>query len=239
MRHQFKIHSTGGSELAETKAVFFDWMGTVAHPEPDRHELFSQLARELGVELSPQSLLRGVMEADTRVPEGAPPRYAEGKDEAPFLRWWEVLLARVEGTVPKDIRLEITRRTAKQVREATWVLYDDVLPAMKALKEKGLALGLISNMYLGRAGLDPFLNVVITAKDVGAGKPDPLIFRAALKRAGVAAKAAIYVGDQYELDVVGARKAGIRPILIDRYDLITETPDCPVIQSLSEVLGFI
>jgi len=214
-------------------------MGTVAHPEPDRHELFSRLAREFGVELPPQGLIRGIMEADMRVPEGAPPRYAEGKDETPFLRWWEVLLAQVEGTVPRDIRLEITKRAAKQVREATWVLYDDVLPAMKALKEKGLVLGLISNMYLGRAGLEPFLNVVVTAKDIGVGKPDPLIFRAALKQAKVAAKAAIYVGDQYELDVVGARKVGIRPILIDRYGIITETLDCPVIHSLSEVLGFV
>jgi putative hydrolase of the HAD superfamily len=239
MRHHLKIATMGESELAEIKAVFFDWMGTVAHPEPDRHELFSQLARELGAELSPQSLIRGVVEADTRVPEGAPPRYAEDKDKAPFLRWWEVLLAQTGGTVPRDIRLEITRRAAKQVREATWVLYDDVLPAMKALKKKGLVLGLISNMYLGRAGLDPFLNVVVTPKDVGASKPDPLIFRAALKRAGVAAEAAIYVGDQYELDAVGARRAGIRPILIDRYGLITETLDCLVIQNLSEVLGLV
>ena len=223
--------------MAEIKAVFFDWMGTVAHPEPDRHELFSQLARELGVELSPQSLIRGVVEADTRVPEGAPPRYAEG--DRLSVGTEDGVLARVGGTVPRDIRLEITRRAARQVREATWVLYDDVLPVMKALKEKGLVLGLISNMYLGRAGLDPFLNVVVTPKDVGASKPDPLIFRAALKRAGVAAKAAVYVGDQYELDVVGARKVGVRPILIDRYGIITETLDCPVIQSLSEVLGFV
>jgi HAD superfamily hydrolase (TIGR01509 family) len=225
--------------VTETKAVFFDWMGTLAHPEPDRHELFSQLARELGFELSPQRLLRGVMEADTRVPEGAPPRYAEGKDETPFLRWWEVLLAQAGATIPKDVRLEITRRAGRHVREAAWVLYDDVLPAIKAIKEKGLRLGLISNMYLGRAGLDAFLDVVVTAKDVGASKPDPLIFRAALKQAGVTASEAVYVGDQYELDAVGARKAGIRPVLIDRYGIVSETVDCPVIQSLPEVLGFL
>ncbi len=114
-----------------------------------------------------------------------------------FFSWWEVLLAQVGGILPKDIRLEITKCAAKQVRQATWVLYNDVLTTMKTLKEKGLVLGVISNMYLGRAGLDPFLNVVVIPKDVGATKPDSLIFRAALKRAGVAAKAAIYLGDQY------------------------------------------
>jgi putative hydrolase of the HAD superfamily len=226
-------------QVTETKAVFFDWMGTVAHPEPDRDEMFSQFAREMGVELSPQSLMRGVAEADAQVPEGAPPRFAEGKDETPFLRWWDVLLARVGSTVPKGIRLEITKRAARQVREATWVLYDDVLPAVKALKGKGLVLGLISNMRLGRAGLDPFLDVVVTPDDAGAAKPDPLIFRAALKRAGVTAEATVYIGDQYQLDVVGARKAGIRAILIDRYGIATETPDCPVIKSFSEILGFV
>ena len=61
----------------------------------------------------------------------------------------------------------------------------------------------------------------------------------ALERAGVRASEAVYVGDQYETDVVGARGGGINPVLIDRYDLLTKVSDCPRIHSLTELLNTI
>ena len=48
---------------------------------------------------------------------------------------------------------------------------------------------------------------------------------------------AVHVGDQYELDVVGARGVGITPILIDRYNVYPENTDCPHIHNLSEVVN--
>lgn len=57
------------------KAVFFDWLNTIAHAEPDRHVLFSQIAKELGTNLPSQRLIRAIYEAESRVPAGAPPRW--------------------------------------------------------------------------------------------------------------------------------------------------------------------
>jgi len=74
---------------------------------------------------------------------------------------------------------------------------------------------------------------------VGADKPEPAIFLAALERAGVNAAEAVHVGDQYKLDVVGARGVGINPILIDRYDLYPEVSDCPRIRSLTELAQYL
>lgn len=88
-------------------------------------------------------------------------------------------------------------------------------------------------------GLEPYLNFIVTSKEVGANKPEPAIFLAALERAGVDASEAVYIGDQYETDVIGARGVGIKPILIDRWDLLTEVDDCPRIHNLSEVLTHI
>ena len=62
------------------KAVFFDWIGTLAHPEPDRYEVLHRVAQEMGVELPPQRLIRGIYAAENQVPAGAPPRWREGKD---------------------------------------------------------------------------------------------------------------------------------------------------------------
>ena len=220
------------------KAVFFDWLNTLAHPEPDRHELFSQVAQELGVELPPQKLIRAIYEAESQVPAGAPPRWSEGKDEAPFIRYQEILSAEVGVKLPREVMLELTKRISQMARGATWVLYDDVLPTVKTLKQRGLILGLISNLIMGTVGLESYLDFVVTAKEIGADKPEPPIFLAALDRAGVDASEAVYVGDQYQTDVLGARGVGITPILIDRYDLVPEVSDCPRIHSLAELLEY-
>jgi putative hydrolase of the HAD superfamily len=223
------------------KAVLFDWIGTLAHPEPDRPELFSRAARELGVNVSPQQLIRGIHMAESQVPAGAPPRWREGKDEAPFIRWWEVLTAEAGVQMPREVMLEITKRASHQAKNAKWALYDDVPSAMKMLKRRGLVLGLISNIILGRAGvgMESYLDLVVTSKEVGADKPEPAIFLTALERAGVNAQEAIYVGDQYQTDVLGARGVGIRPILIDRFDLEPEISDCPRIHSLAELNSYL
>jgi len=227
--------------LAMIKAVFFDWIGTLAHPEPDRHELFARVAGELGISLSPSQLIKGIHMAESQVPAGAPPRWREGKDEAPFIHWWEVLSAEAGIQLPREVMVEITKRASRQAKSARWVLYDDTLPAMKTLKQRGLVLGLISNIIVGGAGvgLEPYLDFVVTSKEVGANKPEPPIFLAALERAGVSAPEAIYVGDQYQTDVLGAVGVGIKPILIDRFDLETEVSDCPRIRSLAELPGYL
>ncbi len=223
------------------KAVFFDWLNTIAHPKPDRHELFSQVAQELGIVLSPQVLIKAIHVAESKVPAGAPPRWSEGKDEAPFIRYQEVLAAGLGMSLPRETMLEFTRRISRVVKGGglSWVLYDDVLPTVKILKKRGLILGLISNLIAGKVGAESYLSFIVTAKEIGADKPQPPIFLAALERAGVAASEAVYVGDQYETDVVGARGVGINPILIDRYDLMPEVTDCPRIHSLSEVVEYI
>jgi FMN phosphatase YigB (HAD superfamily) len=59
------------------------------------------------------------------------------------------------------------------------------------------------------------LDFIIDSSQVGVEKPDPRIFHIALERAGLAAAEAVYVGDLYSIDVVGARAAGLSAILMD------------------------
>ena len=224
------------------KAVFFDWVGTLAHYEPNRHEVVHQVAQGFGVELPAQRLIKGIHAAEKQMPSGTPVKWSEGKEEGPFIRWWEILLAEVGVKLSRDLILEIARRLSQVARYLTLVLYDDVLPTIKKLKERGLILGLISNLPIDRSagvGLEPYLDFVVTPKEVGVGKPDALIFLTALERAKVNASQAVYVGDQYQMDVLGARGAGINAILIDRYDLEPEVSDCPRIRTLTEGCKYI
>ena len=77
---------------------------------------------------------------------------------------------------------------------------------------------------------------VVFSSEVGCDKPDPDIFLAALKKAQVKPEEAVYVGDQYDLDVVGARGVGMKAVLIDRNDFFTHITDCPRIRSLTEIV---
>ncbi len=114
----------------------------------------------------------------------------------------------------------------------------------KALRKHGLILGLLTtvakdiNIYRN-LGLEPYLDFVVTSKEVGVNKPEPAIFLAALEQAKANASEAVYIGDQYETDVVGVRGVGIKPVLIDRWDLLPEVSDCPRIHSLTEMFEYL
>lgn len=96
--------------------------------------------------------------------------------------------------------------------------------ALDALRTLGVAIGVVSNSdgraaeALERAGLAPGIDFVIDSALVGLSKPDPRIFALACERAGVPPAQAMHVGDIAEIDVVGARGAGVRAVLFDPDD---------------------
>jgi putative hydrolase of the HAD superfamily len=97
------------------------------------------------------------------------------------------------------------------------VLYDDVLPAFEWLSGRYRLFAISNgNADLGAIGLAHFFERSLAARDAGALKPDPRIFTMLLDAAGVPAALAIHVGDDPEADVEGARRAGVRPVWLNR-----------------------
>jgi putative hydrolase of the HAD superfamily len=119
---------------------------------------------------------------------------------------------------------------------------DDVPPALRALKARGLHLTVVSNAngtlcaHMDRLGLSPSVQCVLDSQDLGVEKPDPRLFEIALERSAAERDSTIHVGDIYHVDVVGARAAGIRPVLLDQAGLY-EDADCPRVRSLGELVG--
>lgn len=93
--------------------------------------------------------------------------------------------------------------------------------ALAAARAAGLVTGVISNSngtiasLLESLDLLPYLDFVLDSSVVGVEKPDPRIFGMALERAGVGPSEAVFVGDLYSIDVLGARAAGLSAILLD------------------------
>jgi HAD superfamily hydrolase (TIGR01549 family) len=227
------------------RAIFFDWINTTAYTKPERHDIWCQVLSEYGFQTSLQKVMRAIYIAETEFPAGAPYRWQESKDPEVFIRYQEILLAGTGVELPRDTILEIVKKENRIMNEAAYAIYDDVLPTLKTLKERGLILGLVTNMHSDmklicrQFGLEPYLDFVITSGEVGADKPRPPIFLKALEMAGVNASEAIYVGDQYGTDVIGARGVGINPVLIDRYNIASEISDCPRISSLAELTQYL
>lgn len=119
---------------------------------------------------------------------------------------------------------ELGRKVAVEEMMAAirFTAYPDVAPALAELRALGMRLVCLSNWdyslpdVLAHVGLAEALDGVVTSAAVGARKPDPRLFEAALEVAGCAADEALHVGDTPTEDVEGARAAGIRALLIDR-----------------------
>ena len=103
-------------------------------------------------------------------------------------------------------------------------LYDDTVRTLQHLRDAGFKLAIVSNWdtpldpLTERLGIAHYFDIIVASHDarVLSAKPDPHIFNYTLTAIGVSAAETVHVGDTYEADIVGARNAGIRPILIDR-----------------------
>jgi len=96
-------------------------------------------------------------------------------------------------------------------------LYDEVLPALEALRARfRLFTASNGNADLAAIGIAHLFERSVAAREVGALKPDPAIFHKAIEGTGLDAGEVAYVGDDPLMDIVGARRAGMRPVWINR-----------------------
>ena len=121
---------------------------------------------------------------------------------------------------------------------AGYRLFDDVRPALDALAGRGVTLGVVSNFepwledVLALQGIAHLFATVAISGKLGVAKPDPEIFRVALKEAGAEPEATVHVGDQPVNDLAAARAVGITPVLIDRFTRYPEPDDTHRVEDL-------
>ncbi|MBI4288119.1 MAG: HAD-IA family hydrolase [Chloroflexi bacterium] len=226
-----------------TLAVFLDFYNTLARFEPSREERQVQICREFGLQPSVDAIRKAYPAADDYFYKEAVRSPVEKRPEAEKLD----IFAEYERHILAGAGLEVDHPAALRIWQrlrqlpTKFVLYDDALPSIRSLRQTGVALGIISNIsrdwtrLFKELGLESELDFIVTSVDVPPGKPAPSIFLKALEHAGAPAEQAIHVGDQYHIDVVGARNVGIRPILLDRDNFYPEITDCLRIRGLDEV----
>jgi putative hydrolase of the HAD superfamily len=118
-----------------------------------------------------------------------------------------------------------------------WIVYPDVEPALERLRAIGTTLAVVSNFdgrlapLLAAKGLAHHFSAIVVSSEHGAAKPDPVIFRVALRACDADPRSTLHVGDSVDHDLRGAREAGLVALLIDR----DATADAHTISSLLDL----
>ncbi len=204
-----------------TRAVFLDALGTLVELEPP----WVSLRKRIPAEVSDERLVAAVRVEMCYYREHA----HEGRDAASLAD----LRERSARLISRELDVEVSADDL--VESVRMSAYPDAVPALTALRRRGLRLVAVSNWdcslgtVLARCGLAELLEGAVSSAEAGAAKPDPAIFAAALELVGCPPAEALHVGDTPEEDVIGAEAAGIRALLLDR-----DGPDGDI-SSLTEI----
>jgi len=209
--------------------VLLDVGETLVGPRESFGAVYARVLASLGLEIPGPFLercLRQVWdEMDRLVPRGTD-RYGYfpgGEDEY----WFRFAKGTIERAARRTVSEGFVRETLEHLRRAfrdagAWKVYADVIPALVELRAAGARLGIVSNWdsrlprLLERLGLAPFFEAVGVSHLEGIEKPDPELFHRVLGRLEARPDQALHVGDVPELDLEGARAAGLDAALVDR-----------------------
>lgn len=219
------------------KTVFLDAGGVLVYPNWCR---VSDALAARGVRVPPQALADAEPLAKRKLDDNPTMRVANDAGRG----WLYFNLILEQLGVPRSTATDEALRELHAYHQQSnlWELVpDDVVPALTALRERGLHLTVVSNAngrlgaLLERLNLNTSFDCVLDSHDEGVEKPDPRLFEIALERSGATRDTTIHVGDLYQVDVVGARAAGLRGVLLDAKGLY-EDADCPRVNSLADLV---
>lgn len=223
------------------KAIFFDRDGTLVHGDPGWTRFRDQRLKEWSGREFDNSYEYFVKMFQKVLDGGFPfAPYKTVEDELAFFRQWYLYVFEDMG-ITEDLH-----RRADLLVDKLWYLkkhvYPETVEVLEYFRAKGYKMGVISDsppsleMTLRDCGIHKYFTSFTASSLVGAGKPDPVIYNAALKAQGVAAEESLYV-DDYPPEADGARALGFTSFLIDRKGA---GPSAPwTIASLRELVEFV
>jgi putative hydrolase of the HAD superfamily len=224
------------------EALLLDALGTLVALRPPARRLQRVLLTGFGLSVSDQDAERAIA-AEIAYYRA---HFDEGRD-AVTLAALRLRCAQAMGAaLPIEARagLDSDALVTVLLQSLEFSAFDDVRPALDALRERDLRLVVVSNWdvslvdVLDRLGLAPLFDGIVTSARVGARKPAAAIFERALGVAGIGPERAAHVGDSVAEDVEGARAAGIHPVLLRR-DGRRGPPGVCTVASLSALVAAI
>jgi putative hydrolase of the HAD superfamily len=217
------------------QTVFLDAGGVLVTPNWTRA---SQTLARRGVTVSPDAL--AAVEPHVKRGLDVAPTVQSTNDHQRAYEFFNRILERAGISISDATDAAMEELVAFNDREGAWdVVTPGAVEALRRLRAVPCRLVVVSNSnkrvrrILRRVGLEPYVDLVIDSQEEGVEKPDPRLFEIALDRSGADRSSTIHCGDIYNVDVVGARAAGLRAVLLDSAGLYRDA-DCPRVASLPE-----
>lgn len=207
------------------QTLFFDAAGTLIRPAEAVGKTYAQHALRQGIVVEPEAIMQAFRVVWKETP---PPLHPAGQGAADDDRgWWRALVgdvfARVLGAPLAENRLEalFSGLYLHYAQPQAWSVFDDVVPALEDLSRDHRLLVLsnfdrrLRSILAGHDLLRFFAEVVISS-EVGAAKPHPRMFQAALAAGGCLPQEALHIGDDATCDLAGAQSSGIHAFHVKR-----------------------
>jgi len=200
--------------LQGIRAVTLDVGSTLIEPWPSVGHVYAEVAARHGYEDFSAGELEQRFRAAFRVYGGVVNHKLE---------WANIVDKTFAGLLPNPPSTSFFPELYERFAQASaWRIFDDVVPTLTALRQRGLKLGVISNwddrlrpLLKSLRLADQFDRVVVSC-EVGDSKPASVVFQVAVEQLGVPAGSILHVGDSFEMDVQGARDAGLNAVQIAR-----------------------
>ena len=220
-----------------TRAVFFDVDFTLIYPGPMFEGAgYRDCCAQYGIDVDPATFEQAVASAS-----GVLDAHGGIHDPGVFITYTRRIIEGMGGSGPA---VDAASRDIYDAWAACrhFSMYDDVRDVLRELHRAGMKIGLISNTerclssFERHFELDGLFSVALSSYEHGYMKPHPSIFEAALRATGARPEEAVMVGDSYAHDIEGARRTGMRGVLVSRAGRSEPVPeDIPVISSLRQL----
>jgi putative hydrolase of the HAD superfamily len=205
------------------KAIFFDAVGTLFYLTRTVGDHYATIGAEIGLKLDPEKLDLAFASAWNQMPKRAA---INGPRENDDKGWWRELVNLVLDQAAPSLnqfdRDNFFEVAYEHFAEAgVWDLYPEVPEVLQQLQSR-FQLAVVSNfdgrlrLILRHLGISKYFTRVFVSSEVGADKPDPEIFRRALKLIELKPNEVLYVGDDPKRDWEAASEAGLASFCLDR-----------------------
>lgn len=226
--------------------IFLDAVGTLFGVQGTVGDIYSRFAAQAGVQVDPQSLNQAFIESFFAAPKAAFPGVAPSDLPAQELRWWKAVAARAFQQVDAfsaftDFDAFFQILFDHFATPEPWFVYPEVPQVLQQWRQQGIQLGVISNFdsrlhsVLAALDLRDYFDTVTSSTEVGAAKPDPQVFAAALAKHQGMANGVWHIGDSWQDDYQGAEQAGLRGVWLNRTGKTPPGPTHTEITDLSRL----
>jgi putative hydrolase of the HAD superfamily len=228
----------------ELKAICFDAAGTLVDTVIPIGESYASLADRYGVKVSPVEIEERFRNCYSSSPPLAFPGAGSGELKDLERKWWRNLVRKI--FEPHEFPLfenYFSELFAYFGKTENWTLYPETKETLAVLKDRNFILLVISNFdsrllaILDGLGIASYFDSVFLSSQAGHAKPSPEIFHSALRAQDLKPHEAMHVGDSVEHDAMGAARAGLKAVWLNRNGGASRS--IPEVRSLKEVLTLI